>query len=165
MGLLDRPPEAVATAAISAVVIFKLSLGLAILYGLVVIVWYELLRSAVLSQVARRRGHKARGATFYEERREEAELAESEREAVERRAVEEKAAEESEPDPARKHYYLARKAAKAEQDAAIEVANKAAKQAIERIERRYREIDAELDQEESERIKAMPRRPRSDKTP
>lgn len=35
------------------------------------------------------------------------------------------------------HYYLARKAAAAERDAAIEAANEATKRAIERIEQRY----------------------------
>ena len=150
----------VATAAISAVLILRLSLGLAILYGLVVIVWYELLRSAVLNQVARRRSNKARAATFHRNRLEEAELAERERE-----AAEQKAAEESEPDPARRHYYLARKSAKAERDVAVEAASEAAKQAIERIERRCREIDRAIDHEETERIKEMLRRPLSDKTP
>ena len=150
----------VATAAISAVLILRLSLSLAILYGLVVIVWYELLRSAVLNQVARRRSNKARAATFHRNRLEEAELAERERE-----AAEQEAAEESEPDPARRHYYLARKAAKAERDVAVEAASEAAKQAIERIERRCREIDRAIDHEETERIKEMLRRPSSDKTP
>ena len=144
----------------SAALILRLSLGLAILYGLVVIVWYELLRSAVLNQVARRRSNKARVATFHKERREEAERAERERE-----AAEQEAAEGSEPDPARRHYYLTRKAAKAEQDAAIEAANEAADQAIERIERRCQEIDRALVDEETERIKEMLRRPPSDKTP
>ena len=138
----------VATAGIGAVLILRLSLGLAILYGLVVIVWYELLRSVVLNRVARRRrrrSNKARAATFD---REEAELAGREPEAAEQ-AV----AGESEPDPARRHYYLARKEAKAERDAAIEAASEAAKQAIERIERRCREIDEALVDEETKRIK------------
>ncbi len=149
----------VATAATSAVLILRLSLGLAILYGLVVIVWYELLRSAVLNQVARRRSNRARAATFHRNRL-EAELAERERE-----ATEQEAAEESEPDPARRRYYLARKAAKAERDVAVEAASEAAKQAIERIERRCREIARAIDHEETERIKEMLGRPSSDKTP
>jgi biopolymer transport protein ExbB/TolQ len=152
----------VATAAISAVLILRLSLGLAILYGLVVIVWYELLRSAVLNQVARRRSNKARAATVHRERSEQAELAERKRE---REAAEQEAAEESEPDPARRRYCLARKAAKAERDVAVEAASEAAKQAIERIERRCREIDRAIDHEETERVKEMLRRPSSDKTP
>jgi hypothetical protein len=143
----------VATAAISAVLILRLSLGLAILYGLVVIVWYELLRSAVLNQVARRRSNKARAATVLVERKRE------------REAGEQEAAEEWEPDPARRRYYLARKAAKAERDVAVEAASEAAKQAIERIERRCREIDRAIDHEETERVKEMLRRPSSDKTP
>jgi hypothetical protein len=138
--------------AASAVLTLKLSLGLAILYGVNVIVWYELLRSAVLHRVARRRSD-------HRERREEAELAEAERDVAEQQD-----AEESEPDPARRHYYLARRTARAERDAAIGAATEAAKQAIERIERRCREIDAVLDHEETQRAQAMLRRPSSDKT-
>ena len=125
--------------AISAVITVSFSLGLAILYGLVAIVWYELLRSAVLSLVARRRRHKARVAASREQRRAEAELAESGHGAPEQVAAEEAAA-----DPARRHYHLARKAAEAERDAAVQAANEATEQAIERIERRYRAIDLAL---------------------
>jgi predicted acylesterase/phospholipase RssA len=138
--------------AASAVLTLKLSLGLAILYGVNVVVWYELLRSAVLNRVARRRRD-------HRERREEAELAEAERDAAEQLD-----AEETEPDPARRHYYLARKTARAERDAAIEAAHEAARQAIDRIERRCREIDAALGHDETERAQAMLRRPLSDKT-
>ena len=144
--------------------ILKMPLGLAVIYGLAAVVWYELLRSAVLNQVARRRSNKARAATFHRERSEQAELAERKRER-EREAAEQEAAEESEPDPARRHYYLARKAAKAERDVAVEAASEAAKQAIERIERRCREIDRAIDHEETERVKEMLRHPLSDKTP
>jgi hypothetical protein len=78
---------------------------------------------------------------------EEAELAESERE-----AAEQEAAEASEPDFARRLYYLAHKAAKAERDLAIQTANKATERAVEQIESRYREIATELDEEEAERL-------------
>ena len=126
--------------------ILKMPLGLAVIYGLAVVIWYELFRLAVLSRVARRRSNEARLPAS--QRGEEAELAESERE-----VAEQEAAEASEPDLARRLYYLARKAAKAERDLAIQTANEATKRAIEGIERRYREIDAELDQEEAERLK------------
>lgn len=132
----------------NAVLVLRLSVGLAVLYALVVIVWYELLRALILSRVARRRGDRAQMTAFEHESWEAAELAESEREAAEREA-----AEQSEPDPARRLYYLARKAARAERDLAIETAGEATKQAIERIEHRCREIEAEIDREEAERIK------------
>ncbi len=134
--------------AIGAVIVLRLSVGLAILYGLVVVVWYELLRAAVMSRVARRRGEQAQMTAFHDESWEEAERAESERE-----AAEQEAAEASEPDPARRLYYLARKAARAERDLAIKTAGEATEQAVERIERRFQEIDAEIDREEAERIK------------
>lgn len=120
-------------------------LGLAVIYGLAVIVWYELLRLAVLSRVARRRSGKA--AVTTSESWDEAELAETAREAAEREA-----AEASEPDFERRLYYLARKAAKAERELAIQTANEAAGRAVERIEGRYREIATELDDEEAERL-------------
>jgi hypothetical protein len=128
--------------------ILKMPLGLAVIYGLAVVIWYELLRLAVLSQVARRRTNRARISASHWGSWEEAELAEREREVAKHEA-----AEASEPDPARRLYYLARKAAKAERDLAIQMANEAAERAVGGIERRYREIDAELDQEESERLK------------
>jgi hypothetical protein len=134
--------------AISAVIVLRLSVGLAILYGVVVVIWYELLRAAIMSRVRRRRGEQAQMAAFHDESWEEAERAESQRE-----AAEQEAAEASEPDPARRLYYLARKAASAERDLAIETAGEATKQAVERIERRYREIDAEIEREEVERVK------------
>ena len=125
--------------------ILKMPLGLAVIYGLAAVVWYELLRSAVLSRVARRRGNRARTPT--PERGEGAELSESEREEAEREA-----AEASEPDFARRLYYLARKAAKAERDLAIQTANEATERAVERINGRYREIATELEVEEAERL-------------
>lgn len=123
----------------------RMPLGLVLIYGLGFVIWYELLRSAVLSRVARRRSNEAQAPALESE--EEAELAERERE-----AAEQEAAEASEPDFARRLYYLARKAAKAERDLAIQTANKATERAVEQIESRYREIATELDEEEAERL-------------
>jgi hypothetical protein len=135
---------------VSALPAFSLNLplGLAVIYGLALLIWYELLRLAVLRRVARRKGGRARVPAFQTEDWEAAELAESERE-----LAEQEAAEASETDPARRLYYLARKSAKAERDLAIQTAGEATKRAVERIERRYREIGAELDQEEDERLR------------
>jgi hypothetical protein len=124
-------------------------LGLAVIYVLAFLVWYELLRLAVMSRFARRRGDRTRMPAFEREAWEDAELAASERE-----LAEQEAAEASETDPARRLYYLARKSAKAERDLAIQTASAATKQAVDRIERRHREIAAELDQEEDERLRA-----------
>ncbi len=135
------------TASASAALILKLPPGLAVIYGLAAVVWYELFRSAVVRRVARRRSSEARVPTS--QGLEEAEPEESERE-----TAEQEAAEAAERDPARRLYYLARKAAKAERDLAIQTANEATGRTVERIERRYREIAVELDQEEAERIKA-----------
>ena len=125
--------------------ILDLPLGLALIYVLAAVLWYELLRTAVRGRVARRRSRAGRDPSV--ESWEEAELAQSERE-----AAEQDAAEASEPDVARRLYYLARKAAKAERDLAIKTANEVAEKAVERIEDRYREIATELDDEEAERL-------------
>jgi hypothetical protein len=127
----------------SIAVLASIPVGLAVIYGLAAVLWYELFRSAVLNRLARRR--KARGPNLASW--EEAERAESERE-----AAAQEAAEASEPDFARRLYYLARKAAKAERNLAIQKANEAAERAVERIESRYREIATELDDEEAERL-------------
>ncbi|MEA2153399.1 MAG: hypothetical protein QOI18_1632 [Solirubrobacteraceae bacterium] len=126
-------------------ILVTLPLGLAVIYVLAAALWYELLRSAVLKRLGRRRGRDARISSVG--RWEEAERAERERE-----AAEQEAAEASEPDFARRLYYLARKAAKAERNLAVQKANDAAERAVERIEDRYREIAAELDEEEAERL-------------
>ena len=76
-----------------------------------------------------------------------------------------RAATESELERARRHYLLAREEARAERDAAIAAANRAAEQAIERIEGRYREIDGAFNDEETERILEMLRRPSGDGAP
>jgi hypothetical protein len=129
--------------------IIDLPLGLAVIYGIAAILWYELLRAAVLGRVARLRGRHGR-----ERSREGVEKAELEKR--QRAAAEQEAAEASEPDVARRLYYLARKAASAERDLAVQTASEAAASAVERIEDRYREIASELDEEEAERLSDGP---------
>jgi hypothetical protein len=132
----------------AADVAVRLPLALAVIYGVAIVIWYELLRLAVMNQVAkRRRGHAARDE-FERWRNHEAELVKSRHE-----AAQQEAAEDSEPDPARRYYYIARRTARVERDAAVEAASKAVEEAIQRIERRHLEIEAALDHEESERIK------------
>lgn len=134
----------------------KLSLGLAVLYGLVIVVWYELMRSLV----QRRRARGAPTPAPQPERPSEAEAGErGSREDGNRAAL------ESELERARTHYQLARKEARIERDEAIASAHQAAEQAIERIEGRYREIDREFTDEETERILEMLRRPSRDDAP
>jgi CRP-like cAMP-binding protein len=122
----------------------NMPLGLAVIYGLAAVLWYELLRSTILGRIARWRGNRP-GVTAVD--------AEREREAADREAAEREAREASEPDLGRRLYYLARKAAQAERDLAIQTANEATKRAVQRIERRYREVSAELDDDEAERLK------------
>ncbi len=132
----------------SAAVNIQLPLALAIVYGLAIVIWYELIRFALLSGVRRRR---SRGSG----------RAESEQSSTPHAAPTDSgpdaAAQEahggSEVDPARRYYHLARTTARAERDAAVDAANKAGIQAIERIERLHREIEWALDHEETERIK------------
>jgi len=138
----------------AAGVVLKLSLGLAILYGLVVVVWYELLRSTVLHRLRRRRRDEHRAAASEEAPRDGVLSAENGH-AV---GAEHANPEDFDLDRARRRYHLARKAAKAERDAAIEAASEAAGQAIERIERRYREIDGAFIDEETEHISEVLRR-------
>ncbi|HEV2922411.1 MAG TPA: hypothetical protein VGW98_00095 [Solirubrobacteraceae bacterium] len=133
---------------IAADVSIRLPLALALIYIVAIIIWYELLRLAVMTRVARRRSGKAERDQFEQWRRQEAELAESRRQ-----AAEQEAAEQSESDPARRYYYIARRTARAERDAAVETASKAVEQAIDRIERRHLEIEDALDHEETERIR------------
>ena len=141
--------------------ILRLSLGLAILYGLVIVVWFELLRSAATRWAARRR---PRGTTVtaasHPNRREEAEAVQGKSDAAADRV-----AMESELERARNHYRLARERARGERDEAIAAAKKAAAEAIERIERRYREIDGAFIDEETERIMELLRGPWSTDPP
>jgi hypothetical protein len=125
--------------------ILEMPLGLAVIYGVAAVLWYELLRSAVLGRVARRRrkGEHLRRVNSLEE----AELGESQRE-----TAEQEAAEAAEPDPARRLYFLARKTATAERDLAIQAASEIAEIAIKRIEDRYGEIAKGLDDEEARRL-------------
>lgn len=147
--------------ATTAALILKLSLGLAILYGLVVVVWFELLRSAVVRRTARRRLRDGTATTTsHPDRREESEPVERKSEAAADRV-----AMESELERARRHYRLAREQARAERDAAIAAAKGAAEEAIERIERRYREIDGAFIEEETERILELLRGPLSEDAP
>lgn len=127
--------------------VIHLPVALAVIYVLAIVIWYELVRLAVTSRIAKRRSTRAERDEFEQWRRHEAELAEETR-----RAAEQEAAEEAEPDPARRYYYIARRTARAERDAAVETANKVVAQAIERIERRHLEIEAALDHEEAERL-------------
>jgi hypothetical protein len=132
---------------VAADVAIRLPPALAVIYGLAIIIWYELLRLALMDLLAKRRTGRADRDQFEHWRSQEAELAESRRQ-----AAEQEAAEASEPDPARRYYYTARRTARAERDAAVEAASKAVEQAIERIERRHLKIEAALDHEERERI-------------
>jgi hypothetical protein len=143
--------------ATSAAVIIKLSLGLAILYALVIVVWFELLRSLVSR---RRAGAKDTPAPHAETA--QAEHGEGVGAGEDGR---QRAAMESELERARRHYRLAREKARSERDAAIATAGQAADQAIERIEGRYREIDAAFIDEETERILELLRRPSGDERP
>jgi hypothetical protein len=125
--------------------ILEMPLGLAVIFGIAAILWYELLRSAVVRRVARRRrkGEHLRRVNSLDE----AELAEGERE-----TAEQDAAEASEPDLARRLYFLARKTATAERDLAILAASELTERAIKRIEDRYGEITKGLDDEETRRL-------------
>ena len=80
-------------------------------------------------------------------------------------AAADRVAMESELERARRHYRLAREQARAERDAAIAAAKGAAEEAIERIERRYREIDGAFIEEETERILELLRGPLSEDAP
>src|SRR2546421_1621759 len=96
-------------------VVIRLPPVLVVVYVLAIVIWYELVRLAVMKLVARRRSGRTERDEFEEWRRQEAELAHGRRE-----AAEQEAAEESEPDPARRYYYIARRTARAERDAAVE---------------------------------------------
>jgi biopolymer transport protein ExbB/TolQ len=136
--------------------ILRLSVGLAILYGAVIVVWYELIRSVV----ARRRGERGPTAKSHAVNREHAQQGDREPESAAHRA-----AAESEHERARGHYQLAREEARAERDSAIAAAKHAADEAVERIERRYREIDEAFIDEETERINELLRRSSGEQTP
>ncbi len=168
--------------AISAAVMIKLSLGLAILYGLVIVVWFELLRSLL---ARRRASAKAAPAPHADTVRADqgvpadqgvradhgvradngVRVDHGEAPGAGENHGHATAAMESELERARRHYRLAREEARTERDAAIAAAGRAADQAIERIEGRYREIDAAFIDEETERILEMLRGPSGDERP
>jgi hypothetical protein len=136
-----------AAVAVGGAVHIELPLALALIYGLAIVVWYELIRFAVLSRVRKRRSGGSQREEPERSRSPEPAPTESGHEANELGD-----AEESQADPARRYYHLARGTARAERDAAVDAANKAGIQAIERIERLHREIEWALDHEETERI-------------
>jgi hypothetical protein len=139
-----------------ATLTIKLSLGLAVLYGFVIVVWYELLRSLI----QRRRAHTTSTPAPHPHKSPQADRGDREGAGDGGRQ-----AMESELERARRHYHLAREEARSERDAAIASAHQAAEQAIERIEGRYREIDGEFIDEETERILELLRRPAGDGSP
>jgi len=143
MGSRDQAENLSVT--VPTALILEMPLGLAVIYGVAAVLWYELLRSAVLGRVARRKrkGEQLRSVNSSEG----AEPGESQRE-----TAEQEAAEASEPDPARRLYFLARETATAERELAIQAASEVAEIAIKRIEDRYEEIAKGLDDEEARRL-------------
>jgi hypothetical protein len=134
--------------------VVRLSAGLVVLYGLVILVWYELLRSQVVDRLRRRRADRGPAVTPREPIGEDTRTGENGHVPASLTGP-----EELELDRARRYFHLARQAAQAERDAAVEAANEAAQQAIGRIERRYREIDEAYVEQETERISEMLLRP------
>jgi hypothetical protein len=134
--------------------VVRLSAGLVVIYGLVIVVWYELLRSQVVDRLRRRRADRGRAVTPREPMGEDTRPGENGHVPANLTRP-----EELELDRARRYFYLARQAAQAERDAAIEAANEATQEAIGRIERRYREIDGVYVEQETERISEMLLRP------
>jgi hypothetical protein len=143
--------------------VVRVSAGLVVLYGLVIVVWYELLRSQVVDRLRRRRVDRARAARPREPVGEDMAPGQNGQDMPTGQNGHAPAnltrPAELELDRARRHFYLARQAAQAERDAAIEAATDAAQQAIGRIERRYREIDGSYVEQETERISEMLLRP------
>jgi hypothetical protein len=143
--------------------VVRLSAGLLVLYGLVIVVWYELIRSLVVDRLRRRRrddGVGARAVMQHEPMHEDAPAAENGRVGANGHApVDPAGLDGQELARARRYFYRARQAAQAERDAAIEAANEAAQEAIGRIERRYREIDGAYVEQETDRISEMLLRP------
>ena len=134
--------------------VLQASVGLVVLYALVIIVWYELLRSQVVRRLRRRQGDRRRAVRPGEPMEDDVLRGENGHAPANLTGP-----EELELDRARSYFHRARQAAQAERDAAIEAANSAAQQAIGRIERRYREIDGAYLEQETERISEMLARP------
>ena len=135
--------------------ILRLSIGLTVLYGLVIIVWYELLRSTVMYRLRRRRDNEVQATMPAEETWEGAGSGENGSGENGRARAQPAVSEVLELERTRRHYQLARHAAEAERDAAIEAASTAAEAAIERIERRHREIDEAFIDEETSRVSEL----------
>jgi hypothetical protein len=143
----------------SAVIKISLPLGLLVVYVVGALIWYELLRAELVHLLGRRRGGRGRrrgrraerageaGAVAVEGEAERAQAAELAPPALVAELVERamnddggrrpEAMDGAAGDEARMHYYLARKAAAAERDAAVQAAKDATRRAVERIERRY----------------------------
>jgi hypothetical protein len=145
----------------SAVIKLSLPLGLLALYVVGALIWYELLRSQMVDLLAwrrRRRGRQRRrrrrgrsgeaGAAPVAGGVQPEQAVERGPPALERVQLERaesdgdgggrgrEAVDGAGEDEARMHYHLARKAAAAERDAAVEAASEATRRAIERIEQR-----------------------------
>lgn len=146
----------------SAVIKISLPLGLLVVYVVGALIWYELLRAELVHLLGRRRGGRGRrrrrrgdrageaGAVAGEGEAEQVQVAELAPPALEPVLAElverevnvdvgpgQEAVDGAAGDEARMHYYLARKAAAAERDAAVQAAKDATRRAVERIERRY----------------------------
>jgi DNA anti-recombination protein RmuC len=138
-------------ATVGAVLVSGLGLEGAIFYGIVLILVYEvLIRWPYTSYEKRRQDRMAGEETVRRYRQKEALSAQKKRERpiVAREAAERETREESEPDPLRRRYYLARKAAEAERDAAIQAVKQAEQRCQEVIneeaERQRQRLDDEL---------------------
>jgi hypothetical protein len=148
----------------SAVIKISLPLGLLVVYVVGALIWSELLRAELAHLLGRRRGTRGGRSRRRAERagEDEAVAVAGEAEQVQAQAAElaspalepalvelveravnvdggpgQDAMDGAAGDEARMHYYLARKAAAAERDAAVEAAKEATRRAVERIERRY----------------------------
>jgi hypothetical protein len=143
--------------------VVQASVGLVVLYALVIIVWYELIRSLVVHRLRRRQGGE--GNRVRSPSGPAAPMENGAHPGMNGHAPAHLSGpEELELERARRHFQRARQAAQAERDAAIEAANNAAQQAIGRIERRYREIDGAYIEQETERISEMLLRPAIDES-
>ncbi|HTD08884.1 MAG TPA: hypothetical protein VK680_08335 [Solirubrobacteraceae bacterium] len=154
----------------SAVIKISLPLGLLVVYVVGALIWYELLRAELVHLLGRQRGGRGRrhrrraerageaGAVAVADEAERAQAAELAPPALEpapaelvERAVNvdgdpgQEAADGAAGDEARMHYYLARKAAAAERDAAVGAAKEVTRRAVERIERRYGQAGSATD--------------------
>jgi hypothetical protein len=154
----------------SAVIKLSLPVGLLVVYVVGALIWYELLRAELVHLLGRRRGGRGRRRRRHAERAGEAgavavagaaehvqagELAPRALEPAPAEVVDhaenddggtgQATVDGAAGDEARLHYYLARKAAAAERDAAVEAAQEATRRAVERIERRYGQAGSATD--------------------